>query len=81
MQNSWAPVGPIDLMGRLLARVKSVSVAPKKNVAIADHSSEYHHYFPNVEYQKDIFCPKSLNYPTKKVGRALIYAVQNYPIG
>ena len=30
MQISWASVGPIVLMGRLLARVKSVSVAPKK---------------------------------------------------
>ena len=31
MQISWASVGPIVLMGRLLARVKSVSVAQKKN--------------------------------------------------
>ena len=31
MQNSWASVGPIVLMGHLLARVKSVSVAQKKN--------------------------------------------------
>ena len=30
MQISWASVGPIVLMGRLLARVKSVSVAQKK---------------------------------------------------
>ena len=30
VQNSWALVGPIELMGRLLAGVKSVSVARKK---------------------------------------------------
>ena len=28
----WAPVGPIELMGRLLARVKSVSAAPKNYI-------------------------------------------------
>ena len=32
MQNSWASVGPIVLMGHLLARVKSVSVAQQKKI-------------------------------------------------
>ena len=42
------------------------------NVAIADRSSKYHHVFPDVEYQKEIFRP---NYPSEKVRGVILDSV------